>query len=365
MLLLTLLLSLVHGQSDNGRNDGSAVFTYSSSEISNFVFALNADRNGDLYFHLSGPAEYSWTGVGIGEDMPDNLFFIAYAGEDGEDVTLSPRIAFHGNSEPTYESNIDCKVLSSTGSASSSSGTRSVDAVCHNATTWNGGALSLSSSSQPFMFAFGPKGSLKSDSPSVGLQRHELYGNFNMDIQQAVSTSSAVPSPNGSGGAYVRVNAEPAEGVTSDSDTTGIIHGIVACVAYLLLFPLGAFVIRLAKRAAVRIHWIWQTVAAILVLVGFGFAVDASGQYNRSRDFSDPHQVLGIITLVAVAVQITLGAVHHLIFKKKGKGTVLGKIHRVVGPCIILIAVVNGGLGLDLACKSTTSTLPLQSKSPY
>ena len=54
------------------------------------------------------------------------------------------------------------------------------------------------------------------------------------------------------------------------------------------------------------------------------------------------------ITLL-VLVQLTLGAVHHRIFKKKGTPTPFGKVHRYLGPLVILFGVVNGALGFSFA----------------
>lgn len=346
-----ILLPFVTCDSDD--NTAAAVFVYPTDAGPDFAFALNAVQNGDLYFHMSGPTQYSWMAIGIGQDMDDNLMFIVHEGASKGSLTLSPRVAMNGESEPTYYPAIHCDQLPSDTSGSTSSESMSLSAVCHNATSWDKGSLDLSSSSQDFMFAFGPPHKLQSDSFSAPLLRHELYGNFVMDMTKATSNSKgSVPQPNGSNDAYVSLNSSDAQEVTSDSDKSVIVHGVVACIAYILLYPLGALILRLAGRLAVRMHWIWQTIASILVVVGFGLGAYASTQYNRSRDFSDPHQIIGIVLLLAVATQITLGAVHHMIFKKKGKSTILGKVHRIVGPLIIFVAIVNGGLGLDLACKS-------------
>lgn len=357
LLLLTLLLRRVVSEADD--NTAPAAFVYPTHAGPDFVFALNAAHNGDLYFHMSGPVKNSWMAVGIGEEMDDALMFVVHKGANEGSITLSPRVAFDGTSEPTYYPAVRCEQLASPtayrkrdGSSSGADSTMEANAVCHNATSWDGGSLDLSSTTQKWMFALGPDHALHSDSMSAPLLRHETYGNFDMDMTKATSTGSgAVPQPNGSNDPYVRTNASTAEDVTSDSDKAGIVHGVVMCVAYILLYPLGALLLRFVKRAPVRIHWICQSVASVLVVIGFGLGVYASTQYNRSRDYSDPHQIIGIVLLVAVVVQLALGSVHHLIFKKKKRSTVLGKIHLVVGPLIILLAIVNGGLGLELARK--------------
>lgn len=357
LLLLSQLFTPAFSDTENN-NNAAGVFTYSTDTGSDFTFALNAVRNGDLYFHMSGPSKYSWLAVGIGEDMEDNLMFILHEADNKGAVTVSPRVAMDGNSEPTYYPAIQCEQLEGGSSGRKADGSRdvstmSVDAVCHNATSWDGGSLDLSSSSQEWMFAFGPDDKLHSTSMSAPLIRHETYGNFQMDMTQATTGGSGtVPSTNGAGGKYVSANTSAADGTTSDGDYASIVHGVVMCVAYILLYPLGALLLRLAKRMPVRLHWICQSIASLLVLVGFGLAVVASGEYNRSRNYDDPHQIIGIILLAAAIVQLGLGGVHHFFFKKRNtRLPALRTIHLVIGPCIILLAMVNGGLGLNLACK--------------
>lgn len=361
LLLFPLLARLVLGANDDDARPAAGIFVYPTERGSDFVFALNVVDNADMYFHLSGPSAYSWLAVGIGEEMDNALMLIVHKGDsDRDSLTLSPRVAFDGTSEPTYYPAIRCEQLAAQSGQRSddqgADGSVSINAVCHNASAWDGGSLDLRSSSQSFMFAFGPKHDLRSDSLLAPLLRHEQYGNFEMDMTKATSTAGSggsVPAPDAPDGTYVQANAFHADDVASDGDKTSIIHGVVMCVAYILLYPLGALLLRLVKRVPVRVHWICQSVASVLVVVGFGLGIAASQEYNRSRDYDDPHQIIGIVLLVALVVQLALGAVHHVIFKwkSKSKKTVLSRFHLVIGPLIILLAMVNGGLGLNLACE--------------
>lgn len=50
----------------------------------NYTFALNIpDGSTDLYFHLSGPTDYSWIAVGTGERMKNSLMIVLYSNADG------------------------------------------------------------------------------------------------------------------------------------------------------------------------------------------------------------------------------------------------------------------------------------------
>ena len=78
----------------------AAYFDFILNGVDEYVFALNAVDNGDIYFHMSGPVAHCWLGVGIGEHMKDSFMLVAYPSANGQDVTISPRIAT-GHTEPT------------------------------------------------------------------------------------------------------------------------------------------------------------------------------------------------------------------------------------------------------------------------
>jgi hypothetical protein len=56
----------------------------------NYTFALNLPSNSeDIYFHLSGPAAYSWIAVGTGSEMKDSLMLLVYLDSVGSSASLS------------------------------------------------------------------------------------------------------------------------------------------------------------------------------------------------------------------------------------------------------------------------------------
>lgn len=60
------------------------------------------------------------------------------------------------------------------------------------------------------------------------------------------------------------------------------------------------------------------------------------------------HQIIGLILFAGVAIQLLLGSIHHVIFKRTRKSTRLGKIHLYLGPMILVLGIVNAPLGLIL-----------------
>lgn len=51
-------------------------------------------------------------------------------------------------------------------------------------------------------------------------------------------------------------------------------------------------------------------------------------------------------------MQPFLGIIHHFLYRREGKGTLFGLAHCWYGRAIMILAVVNGGLGLELAGNS-------------
>lgn len=348
-LLLSLfsILSLTFAKSSN---NASAVFVYKGYENTELVFALNADSStGDLYFHLESPAGNSWVGVGIGDEMAGALMLIAYPGSDGNTVTISPRIA-DGHSEPTYHGMMVVKEGATSVSGSGHDKKIEADGVCKGCRTWaNGDRIDLTNTKQPFIFAVGPVfPGLESDSKSAGLTRHEFYGHFTMDMTAATSNGGAVPL-----GPYSQKDASGATDTTVDHDPAPHIHGLVMSIVFILLFPLGSLLLRVWNK--VKGHIIVQIIAMVLFCMAFAGGCVVSQEYNRSKNFNSAHQVIGILLLLAFFSQFTLGFLNHRIFKREQRTTIMGKIHKFLGPAILFFGLINGVIGFSFAGTSSNS----------
>jgi len=90
-----------------------------------------------------------------------------------------------------------------------------------------------------------------------------------------------------------------------------------------------------------------------LFLAGFGIAIYVSKMYNKSKSFNSTHQVIGLLIFATLCIQAGLGQFHHILFKRTAKPSILGKVHRFLGAGILVLAVVNGGIGWDFAGNSS------------
>ncbi|KAJ9209771.1 hypothetical protein DTO166G4_8623 [Paecilomyces variotii] len=347
---LSYLVAPVVGQTQS--TPGSVFILPLQGPSSNYTFAVNIPENSeDVYFHLSGPTEYSWIAVGTGNQMKDSLMIILYSNEHGDNVTVSPRLC-SGEQEPVFSSSLDVVILPGSGIADN---TMTVNARCTNCSHWKTGSLDLQSTSQPWIFALGPKAAdsilLKSDSKSASIQRHSEYGRFSMNMKQATGGTGGIPS------SLTTATGSQQDGhISHDSNWPAIIHGLAACVAFVVFMPLGVIFLRIFP-SSVRWHWVNQTLASILAIVGILFGFYLSTMYTKSESFNSAHQIIGIIVLVSVLVQWFIGFWHHRLYKLFQRSTYYGVGHRYFGRAVIILAIVNGGIGLSWSSAPTKTVV--------
>jgi hypothetical protein len=131
-------------------------------------------------------------------------------------------------------------------------------------------------------------------------------------------------------------------------------HGIIMSICFVVLFPLFAITLYLvpySKRAS-RIHAPLQLITLILTVVGLGLGVDSENALNLN---GEAHFGLGIaVVVLMLLIQPAMGYLQHRYFKKNGSGSsIFGHVHRWFGRIAIILGIVDGGLGLQLARKTS------------
>lgn len=134
------------------------------------------------------------------------------------------------------------------------------------------------------------------------------------------------------------------------------------------LIPVGGILTRLDIKSPwmVRIHAPLQSLSFVVYVVAVAIGVWLV-KHLSSDNYSlwdSSHIKLGIVILAFAAMQPILGIVHHRIYKRmaakingsdatiKSGRTAPGIMHMWLGRILIIAAIVNGGLGLDLAAAS-------------
>jgi hypothetical protein len=157
-------------------------------------------------------------------------------------------------------------------SASSENGIHAATAYFKNSSVWIQKSID-----KPFIIALGPKPHGQTDpSPIAMIQRHVVYGSFTMDMTQA--SSSLASQANGEDGMWASSGASSAFDVSKDFDLGCVIHAVVMCLAFVIVFPFGALFLRLLS---VRVHYLVQLTASLLVFIGLGTDIYVSMEYNK------------------------------------------------------------------------------------
>lgn len=246
------------------------------------VVAVNVPegaQNTDLYFHFEAPAKnVAWAGFGMGGRMDGTLMFIVYRPSDNSgEPTLSPRIAT-GHIMPEFTKDVNVTLLAGSDTAND----RFVANIhCHNCRSWDGGQVDVTSESAPFIYAIGPDTTLNSDDPSAILTQHATHQNGWSLNMKAATGANGVPIVD-SGSSNNTTNG----GSTSPTDDTNVVvlslgmifHGVVMCLAFALIYPLGYLFLRLFERA--WLHAGIQSFGLLLTLLGVisGIAVSKRDQ---------------------------------------------------------------------------------------
>lgn len=83
-------------------------------------YKLNIPENtassgdGDIFFQISAPSSYEWVALGQGMRMAGANIFVVYTSADGNNVTLSPRLA-SGYVPPSFNGDAEVTLLEGSG----------------------------------------------------------------------------------------------------------------------------------------------------------------------------------------------------------------------------------------------------------
>ncbi|TKA37195.1 hypothetical protein B0A49_13458, partial [Cryomyces minteri] len=133
-------------------------------------------------------------------------------------------------------------------------------------------------------------------------------------------------------------------------------------IAFAVLFPFGAIIMRLFKfRGVVWFHAGWQIFTYIVALAAFGLGIWLALLTNQLVT-PNGHSIIGIIVIGALLFQPIGGFLHHYLYVKYQRPTAVGKSHRWIGRVFIILGTINGGLGLQLANEGKGKPLHIATK---
>lgn len=133
-------------------------------------------------------------------------------------------------------------------------------------------------------------------------------------------------------------------------------------MVFVLLLPFGVLALRLSSFIPVRLHYLIQGTALLFALAGLALAI-AYSELGYGGEFSEYHQIIGIIVVVLLVSQAVGGILHHVSYKDKMSNAVpgtrkpgrtpLAHAHIWLGRIGILLGMINAVLGFVLAGSKT------------
>lgn len=135
-------------------------------------------------------------------------------------------------------------------------------------------------------------------------------------------------------------------------------------VVFLFLFPIGALMAYLPiGRNIILAHAPIQFLSACLLIVGMALGVKLGVDIDSYDEY---HQIIGYVVVgCLILFQPILGVIQHLRFRQLGKRTVFGHVHQWLGRVLILLGIINGGLGLRISGEIGSDYVPRWSVIAY
>lgn len=287
--------------------------------------------------------------------MANSNMFVVYTSSSGSNVTISPRTT-SSHSPPDANPNTRLQLLEGSGV---SNGVMTANVKCSNCNSWSGGTMDFTASKGNWIYAYKSSGGpLNSDDVSAQITRHSSEAVFSWDFANAKGGASVNPlintPPATTGGAGGRPNGgSTTTGVTtiraSGSNRRAMIiaHGVLASLAFVIFFPVGAILIRVASfPGLVWIHAAFQAFAYVIYIAAVGLGIYIACGANQ---LSNHHPIIGLVLFAILFFQPALGWMHHVFYKRTGGATMWTHAHVWVGRITVTLGIINGGLGLKLA----------------
>ncbi|KAI1107590.1 putative iron reductase domain protein [Jackrogersella minutella] len=303
---------------------------------------------GNIYLQLRAPASYEWVSFGTGTAMAGSNLFIMYTDGSGN-VTVSAR-AGTGHTMPEYNSMIQLELLDGSGLTNNDE-TMIANVRCGNCGSWPGGSMSLASSATQWIAGWKQGAAIDSTDPDAGIGFHDGHDGWTFDLTQGAVTDDTNPFLGVE--QFDNNNRGVGAGSFADPGTLILGHGVIMAVVMVGLYPIGSSLMPLLGNWV--LHASWQFVAFLLMWAGFGLGIVASQRIQL--DINSTHTLFGTVIVCLMAVQPVLGWLHHRYFLKNQSRGLISHAHIWYGRALLIMGVVNGGLGLQLADSSRTFVL--------
>lgn len=193
---------------------------------------------------------------------------------------------------------------------------------------------------------------LQSDDLNAEIMFHSNQGVFDWPFDAAKGGSDANPFTTAGATATVTDSSDDSASSSPSGPPANLMmvliaHGVMAALAFVIVFPTGGILIRVANFSGlVWIHAVIQMLGYALWIPAFGMGLwmAIGGGYTTAY-----HSIIGYVLFALVVFQPVGGLLHHFAFKKTGGRTAWSFGHIFIGRIAVILGIINGGFGLQLA----------------
>ncbi|PHH60314.1 hypothetical protein CDD82_2315 [Ophiocordyceps australis] len=274
--------------------------------------------------------------MGIGSQMRNADMFVMYASSPGlvANVTLSTRRG-KGLFMPQHVVRNDVELLPGSGIVN---GRMRANVRCR-------GCRSAALQRPAHWIAAWSQGSrIDSPDPSAMIEFHDGFDIYTVDLERAVVRADENP--------FVGVEVLGQQAVIKNNEdptkTLRYAHGILMTIIFAGGYPLGSILMPLLGKWLV--HASWQTILFLAMWAAFGIGWVIA--HRLGTLFKSTHTQFGAAVCGLMCLQPILGWLHHLYFLKHQRRGLISHAHIWYGRALMLLGIVNGGLGVQLAGNS-------------
>ncbi|OOQ88811.1 cellobiose dehydrogenase [Penicillium brasilianum] len=299
--------------------------------------------SGSIYFQLNSTRNVRWFALGQGTRMVGANIFVVYP--NGDNVTVSPRLGM-GEIQPLYNSDAHVSLLEGSGF---SNGAITANIRCDSCMNWTGGSEDLTSTSSSWLWAVKYGSPLDSSDVSAELTQHDDSGVVNIDLVKATGGSLDNPffdtSKSSTPTTVITATAQNPNTVFNQKKTA---HAVMMIIAFVIMFPCFALTMQIfpSSRTA-TVHGLLQLLTLIVALVGLGLGVSMAKELNL---LTNHHPIIGLVVVSSLTLfQPIMGLLQHRFYRKTRSKGIFAYVHRWFGRTMIVLGIINAGLGLQLA----------------
>lgn len=264
---------------------------------------------------------------------------------NGDNVTVSPRLGM-GEIQPLYNSDAQVSLL---GGSGVQNGVITANVRCDTCINWTGGSADVTSPSSSWIWAVKYGSPLDSSDVSAAITQHDDSGVVSLNLQKATGGNSENPfsqssSPSSSPGTVVTATPQKPNSFFDQKRTA---HAVLMIIAFVIMFPLFALTLQIFPSSkTATVHGLLQLLTLVVAIVGLGLGVSLAQDVNLMHNH---HPIIGLVVVAGLVLfQPIMGLLQHRYYRKNRGKSVFAYVHRWFGRMMIVLGIINAGLGLKL-----------------